>query len=231
MKNVFDKNMFIMLLAIMIGAIIITYFFADIMRRSQIGKIEEKYTKEIESIEERNINFTSNFLDSLSSLTRAKNYRLDGEIKFQVSYAFYDNILSESNKTRFDYYKSYIIGNSSDAMYDFSISYLNFNDSITNFNHSKSYTEHGPYIELTDLYINYSKSGARLSLLRYNISKYLLWISENLTFVNGTVGFLGNMSGLIDKLNDNLEQYILEEKIFLDLEEEIELYELYDPER
>lgn len=116
-------------------------------------------------------------------------------------------------------------------MYNFLNSHLNFNDSIGNFNESKSYTQYDVYLKLGDLYINYSKSGARLTMLRYNISKYLLYLSENLTFINGTVGFLGNYSALMDLLNNNLQDYLLEEDIFSDLEELIELYELYDPER
>ncbi|GAI56025.1 unnamed protein product, partial [marine sediment metagenome] len=36
MERLFTKNMFVMLLSIMIGAIIITYFVADIVYRSNI---------------------------------------------------------------------------------------------------------------------------------------------------------------------------------------------------
>ena len=231
MPRVFDKNMFIMLLSVMIGVIVITYFAADIMRRAQIEEIEERHIEEIETIEKKNINFTSNFLDSLTSLNLAKKYRMNGDVNYQISYAFYKNVFSVTNETRFDTYKTYITSNCSSAMYNFLNSRLNFNDSIGNFNESKSYTQYDVYLKLGDLYINYSKSGARLTMLRYNISKYLLYLSENLTFINGTVGFLGNYSALMDLLNNNLQDYLLEEDIFSDLEELIELYELYDPER
>lgn len=231
MAREFDRNMFIMLLSIMVGVIIITYFAADIIRRAEIEEIEEKHIEEIETIEKKNINFTSSFLDSLTSLNLAKNYRMDGEINYQLADAFFDNVFSIKNESEFNIYKSYITNNCSNAMYNFLNSYLNFNDSISNFNKSKKYTTYNVYLGLGDLYINYSKSGARLTSLRYNISKYLLWISENLTFVNESVGFLGNNSALMEKLSETLEDYLIEEEIFLGLEEEIDLYELYEPER
>ena len=231
MARVFDRNMFIMLFSIMIGIVIITFFVADIMRKSQIDEIEERHIKEIKTIEKKNINFTSKFLDSLTSLNLAKKYRMEGEIDYQLGNAFYKNILSETNKTRFDNYKGYITSNCSSAMDNFLNSYMNFNDSIGNFNQSKNYTEYSVYLNLGDLYINYSKSGARLTQLRFDISKYLLYMGENLTFINGTVGFSQNISNLTALLDGALEEYMLEEELYLGLEDLIELYELYEPER
>ena len=231
MARVFDRNMFIMLFSIMIGIVIITFFVADIMRKSQIDEIEERHIKEIKTIEKKNINFTSKFLDSLTSLNLAKKYRMEGEIDYQLGNAFYKNILSETNKTRFDNFKGYITSNCSGAMDNFLNSYMNFNDSIGNFNQSKNYTEYSVYLNLGDLYINYSKSGARLTQLRFDISKYLLYMGENLTFINGTVGFSQNISNLTALLDGALEEYMLEEELYLGLEDLIELYELYEPER
>ena len=72
MARELDRNMFIMLLSIMIAAIIITYFAADIVRRSEI----EKLTTEIETIEERNINFTDRFLKSSVLLVQTEQGKL-----------------------------------------------------------------------------------------------------------------------------------------------------------
>ena len=48
MARLFDRNMFIMLLTIMIGALLVTYFFADIVRRTEVESLEsqiiEKWT-------------------------------------------------------------------------------------------------------------------------------------------------------------------------------------------
>ena len=50
MVKIFDRNIFIMLLSIMVGVIIITYFFADIKARSEE---EDKYTTEIGNIQQQ----------------------------------------------------------------------------------------------------------------------------------------------------------------------------------
>ena len=42
MVKEFDRNMFIMLLAIMIGVVIITYFAADIMKNIEMSKKEKR---------------------------------------------------------------------------------------------------------------------------------------------------------------------------------------------
>ena len=67
MAREFNRNMFIMLFAVMIGVILITYFVADIARRSEIealtGEIET-ITTEKETFEARSINFTDYFMKS-----------------------------------------------------------------------------------------------------------------------------------------------------------------------
>jgi len=228
MVRKFDKNMFIMLLSIMVGAIIITYFVADLVRMSQIEEIEEKYTQEIEDIEKKNVNFTSQFLDSLVSLNLAKEFRMYGEINYNIAYTFYKTILSETNEVRFSEYKNYTIENCTDAMSNFWYSYLNFNDSIKNFAKSKEYTNYDVYLGLGDLYINLSKSGAKLMNLRYNVSMYLRDLSELLIFDNNTVKFSQNVSELLNQFNETLADFLIEDGIYSDLIDEIDLYELHD---
>ena len=58
MAREFNRNMFIMLLAIMIGIIIITFFAADIIKRSEIETLQSEHTVEIKGIQSRNENFT-----------------------------------------------------------------------------------------------------------------------------------------------------------------------------
>ena len=62
MAREFNRNMFIMLLAIMIGAIIITFFIADIVNRSKLETLTTEYEAEITTISSKSENFTSYFL-------------------------------------------------------------------------------------------------------------------------------------------------------------------------
>jgi len=229
MQREFDRNMFIMLLSIMIGAIIITYFVADIVKRSQIEEIEEEHTQQIIDIEKKNVNFTGRFLDSLVSLNLAKDFRMDGEINYNIGYSFYKTILSETNEVRFNKYKNSTLENFTGAMSNFWYSYLNFNSSIGNFAESKEYTTYDVYLGLGDLYINLSKAGARLALLRYNASIYLKNLSDLLIFDNGTVGYKENISELMNNFNETLADYLTEEDTYSGLIDEIDLYELYKP--
>ena len=69
MVKIFDRNMFVMFLSIMIGIIIITFFIADIKARSEE---EEKYTIQIGNIEQKNLNFTNFFMKSSVLLDQAR---------------------------------------------------------------------------------------------------------------------------------------------------------------
>jgi len=64
MARLFDRNIFIMLLAVMIGFITVTYFVADIVNQSKMDDLTTAHITEMESIEEMNINFTNSFLES-----------------------------------------------------------------------------------------------------------------------------------------------------------------------
>jgi len=229
MAREFDRNMFIMLLSIMIGVILITYFIADIMRQSQIESLEEKHTEEIETIEKKNINFTGHLLDSLISLNLAKDFRMGGEINYQTAYTFYNIILSETNESRFNSYKTYILEYCDEAMSDLWNSYLNFNDSVGKFNDSRQYTTYDVYIGLIDLNIEFAESGARLARLRYNSSSYLINLTNLLTFEENKVNFSQNVSILLEQFNETLGLYDIEWGIYMDLREQIDLYELYKP--
>jgi len=231
MAKEFDKNMFVMLLAIMIGVIIITFFISDIQRQTQIEDINIKHVQEIETIEERNLNFSSMFLDSLISFNKAQDDRMDGEINYKVATEFYNTIFDETNKTNFLDFKLTIINNCIEAQSDFINSGSNFNDSIYNFEDSKKETDYELYHGLCDLYVNLSTVGYNLSDLSYSVSMYLRYLAENLSFYNGTVGFIKNASELQGLFNDTLQKYIELGEEFDYLKELIEIYDLYVPER
>jgi len=231
MARVFDKDIFVMMLSIMIGVIIITYFIADIMRNNQITEIEEKHIQEIEEIETKNINFTSKYLDSVVSNEKAKDYLANGKINFGVSKGFYGIILDENNETNFMNFRFYILDNCSGALSNFEKSYKNFLDSIKNFNESIEYSDYNLYIKLCRLYLNLSISGYELAYLSYNLSKYLMYLTENLSFLDGNIVYDENFTALENLYNQTMQDY-LEKELEYELRKDIiEIYDLSIPER
>jgi hypothetical protein len=198
--------MFIMTFSVMIGFIIVTYFFADIVHQSQIQALNSEHTLEIETIEENNINFTSSFLESSVLLDSAREDRAFGNYHFDIAHLFYTSALSERNETLCNTYKNQSMSNSSAAMPIYLASHYNFLAASTFFNTTKSYTIYENYIHLLSLYVNLTLSGARLTLLRYNASKYLTMLAENITYVNGS-GSLENVTDLLLLFNETMMMY------------------------
>ena len=232
MARLFDRNMFIMLLAMMIGFITITYFVADVVNQSKIDNLTTAYITEMESIEKMNINFTNNFLESSVLLDTAREYRAFGNYHFDLASLFFTSALSERNTSIMESYKNITIDNCTKAMPKYNISSLNFKTASSFFDNTKKYTEYGGYLKLLDLYINLTESGARLTMLRYNASKYLKYLAENITVINGSAA-LGNVSGLMDLFNETMGMYGSELDIYEGYKEEIDEYDIegFDPNR
>ena len=106
MARLFDRNMFIILMAIMIGFITITYFVADIVNQSKIDTLTTAHVSEVEAIEEMNINFTNNFLESSVLLDSAREYRAFGNYHFELASIFFNSALSEKNISIMELYKN-----------------------------------------------------------------------------------------------------------------------------
>ena len=229
MPREFDRNMFIMLLAIMIGVIIITYFTADIIRRTEIENLQSKIKTrdvEIQDVKERNINFTSYFLKSSAVLDKAREDRADGNYNFDVGFLWYTTALSEKNSSKLGIYKNRTIKKCEHAMYNYTNSYHNFKKASEFYLKTKNYTVYDEYLMLLDLYVNLTKSGARLSNLRYNASLYLMYLTENLTIENDTVTFIGNMSDIEQYFNETMFLYGLEEDNYEQYLEQIKEYDI-----
>ena len=94
MARLLDRNMFIMLLAIMIGFITVTYFIADIVNQSKMDDLTTAHNTEIVSIEKMNINFTNSFLESSVLLDTAREYRAFGNYHFDLASLFFTSALS-----------------------------------------------------------------------------------------------------------------------------------------
>ncbi|MBN2603524.1 MAG: hypothetical protein JXA91_05290 [Candidatus Thermoplasmatota archaeon] len=225
MARIFDRNLFIMLFSVMIGVVVITYFLADIVNQTKIDQLTARHTVEIENIEEMNINFTNNFLESSVLLDSAREFRAFGNYHFDLASLFYTSALSEKNISKIYDYKNRSIDNSSNAMPKYLNSYLNFKSASDFFNNTKKHTTYDNYLELLDLYVKLTNSGAILTMLRYNASMYLKYLAENITIQNGAA-FVTNETGLMDLLNMTLMMYGVEAGNYDDIEQDIAEYDI-----
>ena len=224
MAREFNRNMFIMLLSIMIGAITITYFIADIVNRSKI----ETLTTEITNVKEKGENFTSYFLKSSVVLDQAREDRAFGNYHFDFAFVWYSSALAEKNNSTMELYKMRGIDNCTNAMPNYINSHDNFEDAGIYFRETKNYTDYEKYLTILNLYINLTASGSRLSILRYNATKYLMYLTENLTFVDNNVTYLGNVSDLLLLFNMTIDSYNEELEEYEGYQDEIDEYEFFD---
>jgi len=224
MAREFDRNMFIMLLAIMIGAIVITFFVADIINRSKIETLNIKHTEEMETMAGKNLNFTNHFMKSSVLLDASREDRAYGDYHFDLAFLFYNTALSEENSSIIESYQARTIDNCTNAMEKYLISHENFVSAKGFFNDTKTYTSYEKYLEILDLYIGLTGSGAKLTMLRYNASKYLKYMAENLTKIGG----LTNISELMDMFNQTMDLYEQESGEYDDCKEKIDEYEFFD---
>lgn len=230
MAKVFTKNMFVMLLSIMVGVIIITYFIGDIINRSKIETINAEHKEEIITLKGQNENFTSHFLKSSSVLDQAREDRAFGNYHFDLGLLWYQSALSQKNASLMELYKIRGIDNCTNALPNYLNSYYNFLESKDYFNETKAFISYTKYIKLLDLYVNLTDAGSRLTMLRYDASIYLMYLTENLTFnpESNNVTYLTNVTDLMMLFGGAMFAYgeILEE--FEDIQEEIDEYEFFD---
>lgn len=214
-----------MAIVIMIGAVTITYFIADLQHQSQLTQIATDHSVEIDTIEENNLNFTNGFLESSVLLDTAREDRAYGNYHFEIAYLFYSTALSEKNESLFEQYQNHSIDNCTLAMPQYLVSHQNFKLASTFFKNTKNYTSNQQYLVLLDKYVNLTSSGAVLTHLRYNASKYLLMLAENISFVNDTV-ILENMTEVEDLFNMTMELYKVALIEYEEIQEEIEEYNI-----
>jgi len=230
MVRLFDRNMFIMLLAIMIGVIIITFFVADIVNRSTLDELQNVHEVEIKDIQSKNENFTSSFIKSTVILDQAREDRAFGSYHFDLAFLWYQSALVEKNSSNFELYKIRGIDNCTNAMPKYQNAHDNFDQAKTYFNDTKSYTTFSKYLEVLDIYVDLTGSGSRLMLLRYNASNYLKILTENLILdvENNTVVYMENVTDILELFNETLILIEEETEIYEEHKEEIDEYEFFD---
>ncbi len=229
MAKEFDRNMFVMLLAIMIGAIIVTYFAADLIGSGKISDLTSQYEGEISSVKSESENFTSSFIKSTVILDQAREDRAFGNYHFDLGLIWYQSALAERNITYFKLYKVRGIDNCTNAMPKYYYSHLNFKDSKEYFNQTIAFASEN-YLEVLNLYVKLTESGAKLTTLRYDASRYLLYLIENLTWdpINNNVTFLENVSEIMVLFAGVMADYQQELGNYEDTQDEIDDYEFFE---
>ena len=233
MATEFTKSMFIMLLTIMIGAVIITFFVADIVNRSKIETLTTEYKAEISTISSKSENFTSYFLKSSVVLDQARSDLSLGNYHFDLAYLWYNNALSEKNTIILELYKTRGTDNCTVALPYYIYSHDNYIDAKSYFNDTKSFTNYKLYLEILDLYLSLTDSGSNLSRLKYNATTYLLYLSENLTFdkLNNTVAYLVNVTNLLMGFDATMQEYLQELENYNEIQNAIDEYEFFEEAR
>jgi len=233
MAREFNRNMFIMLLAIMVGAILITFFIGDIVNRSKIETLTTEHRAEITSISSKSENFTSYFLKSSVLLDQARGDLAFGNYHFDLAFLWYNSALSEKNSSTLELYKTRGIDNCTSALPNYIYSRDNYLDAKSYFNDTKLFTTYKLYLDILDLYMSLTDSGSNLSMLRYEATLYLMYLLENLTYdeINNSVAYLVNVSDLLMAFSSSVEAYNNELGKYNKYQGAIDEYEFFEEER
>lgn len=215
MAREFTRNMFIMLAAIMIGAIIITFFVADIVNRSKIETLTYEHSVEIEDINSRNENFTNYFLQGSIMMDSAREDREVGNYYFDFALFWYNTALRNITET----YIQRCIFNCTEAMATYLTSYEHFDDSQPFFTMAMNFTEKSTYLEVLGYYLSFAQAGKNITYLRYNASNYLRQAAENLSAMN-----MSNVAMLMDLFNETEFWYDNGVQNYDDLKDQIDGY-------
>ena len=194
--RLFDRNMFIMMVAIMTGIVIITFFIADIVNQSKIETLTGEHVVEIEDINSRNENFTDYFLQGSVTIDSAREIREVGNYYFDFALFWYNTALVNITNTSIDK----CIENCWSAMSEYDTSYQKFGSSKPYFEEAKTYTDR--YDTIFGYYVGFTQAGQNITMLRYNASNYLRQIAENLS-----LGQMENVSMLMELFNETTGLY------------------------
>jgi len=196
MARLFDKNMFIMMVAIMTGIVVVTFFIADIVNQSKIETLTEEHVVEIDDINSRNENFTDYFLQGSVTIDSGREVREVGNYYFDFALFWYTTALANMTNASIDK----CIENCLSARAEYQKSYGKFDTSKPYFEEAKTYTDR--YGTILDQYVSFAKAGQKITILRYNASNYLRQIAENLS-----LGNMDNVSMLMLKFNETTGLY------------------------
>jgi len=207
--------MLIMLVAIMIGAVTITYFIADIISQSTIDTMTIRHNVEIVDINNRNENFTSYCLQGSIKMDSAREVREIANYYFDFALYWFNNALATSNKNL----TMQCIDNCTKAMGQYLIAHDNFGKSKPYFETAKNYTNKTKYREVIGYYIGFAKAGQDITMLRYNASDYLRRAAENLSF-----GHMENVTVLMENYTIIKQAYEDASQVYNEYRQQIDGY-------
>jgi len=190
MARVFTRSMFVMLVSVMVGVIIITFFVGDIINQSRIDTMTLQHVTEISDINSRNENFTNYYLQGAVKLDSAREVREVANYYFDFALFWFNSALANQSKNLTEL----CIDNCTNAMEKYISAHENFGKSEPYFIKARNYTNNSRYLEVLGYYIGFAGAGQNITMLRYNASYYLRCAAENLS--------LGNME-LVDMLIEN----------------------------
>jgi len=196
MARLFDKNMFIMMVAIMLGIVIITFFMADLVNQSKMDTLTEEHVIEIEDINRRNENFTDYFLQGSVTIDSAREIREVGNYFFDFALFWYNSAIVNISNTSINK----CIENCDNAMNEYANSNKKFELSKPFFEDAKTFTDR--YETILGYYVGFARAGQNITDLRYNASNYLKKVAENLS-----LGQMDNVSMLMDLFNETTGLY------------------------
>jgi len=189
MAREFTRNMLIMLAAIMIGVVVITYFIADIINRSTIENITIQHNVEMVDLNSRYENFTDYCLQGSIKMDSAREVREIANYYFDFALYWFNNALAKSDKNL----TGQCIANCTNAMGQYQTAYQNFGKARPYFETARNFTSRAQYLEVIGYYVGFSYAGQNVTMLRYNASDYLRRAAENLSF-----GHMENVTALME---------------------------------
>jgi len=198
-----NKNMAILFIIILILGVGATYLGINALKTGEISSLNEDIEdlqnqvdskdEEITILENEGENFTYHLLRSLSLIDVSREIRANGNLHFDYAARIWF--------PQHDYQK--IIDNCTEAMTYYTTASENFDLAQDYFMETKEYTTVSSYQLVLDLYIDLSKSGYSLSMLRYNASVLLSDIAEKLL----NESYSDNTTELLEEFNATLMQF------------------------
>jgi hypothetical protein len=187
-----------MMLAILVGVVIITYFIADIVNRSKIEELTSEHIIELEDVHSKTENFTDNFLRGSVKMDLAREVREVGNYHFDFALFWFNMALVNTTNSSI----LSCTDNCNQAMRNYLTSYERFGESSPFFSEAKMFTTKARYHSALNQYINFTLSGQTITMLRYNASYYLRQMAENLS-----LGNMENLSQLWTLFNETIASY------------------------
>lgn len=224
-----------MLVAIMIGVIIITYFVADIINKSKIETLTTEHIVEIQDVHSKNENFTDNFLQGSIMMDSAREVREVANLNFDFALFWFNNAQANAsvwfNNEWINTTKNLIkkcIENCTDAMAKYLNSNNKFGESKPYFANAKNFTKHLRYIEVLGYYVNFSEAGQNITMLRYNASKFIKQAAENLSLAASSPQNMENVTFLMENFQVMEQSYQTALGEYEDMKEQIDEYTFFD---